>query len=48
MEKINTIVATFVACDGKVFNSEEACIKHEEKLQEEKEKERVKNKCLIK
>lgn len=48
MEKINTIVATFVACDGKVFNSEETCIKHEEKLQEEKEKERVKKQMFDK
>lgn len=38
MEKINTIVATFVACDGKVFNSEEACIKHEEKTSRRKGK----------
>ena len=48
MEKINTIVATFVACDGKVFNSEEACLEYETKLQEEKAKEFVKKQMFDK
>lgn len=48
MEKISTIVATFVACDGKVFNSEEACLEYETKLQEEKAKEFVKKQMFDK
>lgn len=48
MEKIKTIVATFVACDGKVFNSEEACLEYETKLQEEKAKEFVKKQMFDK
>lgn len=35
MKKIDTVVATFVACDGKTFSSEESCLEYEKKLQEE-------------
>lgn len=37
MKKIDTVVATFVACDGKTFSSEESCLEYEKKLQEEQE-----------
>jgi len=48
MEKRNTIVTTFVACDGEVFHSEEACLEYETKLQEKNAKEIVRKQMFDK
>lgn len=39
MERLTHIRTTFIACDGKVFSSEEECIKHEKEVKEKEEKE---------
>lgn len=48
MKKIDTVVATFVACDGKTFSSEESCLEYEKKVQEEQEKERIRQEVMCK
>ena len=48
MKKIDTVVATFVACDGETFSSEESCLEYEKKVQEEQEKERVRQEVMRK
>lgn len=39
MERLTQFMTTFMACDGKVFSSEESCIKHEKEVKEKEEKE---------
>lgn len=39
MESLTQLRTIFIACDGKVFYSEEDCIKYENKINEEEEKE---------